>query len=55
MVLMHLAHKKKEPVVSHNLILVQGSPVPMLKFQMALQTLNILWVQERGAQIYTSE
>jgi hypothetical protein len=36
---------------------IQGSPVTLLKFQMAPQTytLDVLWVQNEGAQICMSE
>jgi hypothetical protein len=56
MVLMHLG-LKNEPFVPNNLILVQGTPVPLLKFQMdpRLKHFNVLWIQEKGAQIYMSE
>jgi len=40
MVLMHLGLKNR-PLVPHYLIPVQGSPVPLLKFQMA-PTLKVL-------------
>ena len=49
-VLMHLGLKNR-PFVPHNVIRVQGSPVPLLKFQMVprLKTLNVpnihVWLQ----------
>ena len=38
-------------------ISICGSPVALLKFQMAprLNALNVLWLQEKGAQIHMSE
>ena len=42
------------PLVPHNLMPSHGKSVPLLKFQMAFRlTLNFLWVQEEGTQIYT--
>jgi hypothetical protein len=39
------------PFVPLDVISSQESPVPLLKFQMAPQTFNVLWVQEKGTQI----
>jgi hypothetical protein len=53
MVLVHLG-LKNGPFVPHNLIPVHGSPVTLLQFQLA-PTLDVLWLQEEGAQTLMSE
>ena len=50
MVPMHLAFKNGT-FVPHNLITVQGSPVPLLKFQITPRLqLNVLWIQEKESR-----
>jgi hypothetical protein len=43
---------KNGPFMPHHLLSVQGSPDPLLKFQMAPRlSANVLWIQEKGAQM----
>jgi len=52
---MHLG-LKNGPFVPHNLLPVQGIPVPLLKFGWPpdLDSQSVLWVEEKGAQMYST-